>query len=251
MHEHRFIVRFAIRLSSAGPVARYAFLLGLAGLAIVVPALWLMPKHWPVAVGAQVRLSHTAHYGLVTWFSLDQRWREPPGHVAGPDSITEDHLESTVQWNIHPRGVLINSLASLGFAALLVVMWKKLMRDNVQSRPCGGCGYDLRGHSQGPCPECGVPPERLTSRRLLLNTDSRAGHFMRAGVILVLMGAFAWVLGGGLAVSDAVSFVRESRAGTLEVTSSHWWGRVLQSMALVVLVVATYHAADAIKNRRK
>lgn len=244
------IVRFANRLSATGLTARCVFCLGLAGLAVVVPALWLMPVHRPVAVGAQLRLSHTASYGLVTWLSLDQRWREPPGYVGDPAATTEAHLQSTLQWNIHQRGVMINLLGTLGFAAVLFMAWT-LMRGDSESRPCGVCGYDLRGHTHGSCPECGTPLAQLTARRLLLNREARTGHVIRAGLSLILIGAFTWILGGGLALRDAASFISESRAGTVAFTSPSWSAVMLLSMILAAVFVGATVATASIKNRRK
>jgi hypothetical protein len=43
--------------------------------------------------------------------------------------------------------------------------WKKPRQ--IRTGDCSTCGYDLTGNTSGVCPECGVPVEGVTARRLI------------------------------------------------------------------------------------
>lgn len=71
----------------------------------------------------------------------------------------------------------------------------------VDSRPCLACGYDLKGLStEGVCPECGAAVARSLKGNLL---EFAAPEYLRTlyrGTVLIIFGAFAPLLAGGLTI---------------------------------------------------
>lgn len=72
----------------------------------------------------------------------------------------------------------------------------------IDSRPCLACGYDLKGLSaEGVCPECGAAVARSLKGNLLEFADPEYLRTLNHGTVLIIWGAFAPLLAGGLAIA--------------------------------------------------
>jgi len=243
------IGELANRLVAAGHLARGVFLIGWMGIAVIVPLFWLAPIHTGVALGAQTRVSHTATYGLAPWLSLDQKWREPPGQRLDPADPAWPfrHSMSTLQYNIRPRGVFVNTLLTVFFVIPLFV-WRLFARGDPSARPCGVCGYDMRAIESTQCPECGTPLKQQTPRHLIWNMNAQGGDILRLTLAWAIVGAFTWIVGGALALIDMYQFAEASRTGTVTFQTSGWGTRIFLGMTMIWLTLAVGLAAVKLKN---
>ncbi len=91
----------------------------------------------------------------------------------------------------------------------------------VGSRPCLSCGYDLQGLStEGLCPECGAPVARSLKGNLLEFAAPEYLRTLNLGAVLIIWGAFAPLLAGGILVAVKAAIESDIMPGAVSGNGS-------------------------------
>lgn len=88
-------------------------------------------------------------YGIARWLTITTEYK---GMLfTGPQAQI---VKRDYDW--HPRGTLINAIATLGITVVLALPCRRMVRKDRLVGNCDECGYDLTGLWSDVCPECGA-----------------------------------------------------------------------------------------------